>query len=203
MPILVALAGRSRLTQARNAPRPRIDGQIGFTAPGLLVFNGQRSIAVTGLDGKLIARDRWPRTPVDNLDSGLSVSPDGRTFAFRLTDSHPGAHQGEAVVYVLHAGQSHARAIYRHTTLALAAASSARGWNGTGATSSTAPPTVTKPSSIPAGVGRSASCRSSIECRSGAGLRPTTSTGEAASGADSPASPFRRDPQATSADSEG
>ncbi len=91
-----------------------IDGQIGFTPPGLLVFNGQRSIAVTSLDGKLIARDRWPRTPVDNLDSGLSVSPDGRAFAFRLTDSHPGAHQGEAVVYVLHAGQSHARAIYRH-----------------------------------------------------------------------------------------
>ena len=91
-----------------------IGGGIWFTPPGLLVFNGRRSVAITNLNGKLIARDRWPRSPMDNFDSGLSVSPDGRTFAFRLSSAHPGARHGEAVVYVLHVGQSRARAIYRH-----------------------------------------------------------------------------------------
>jgi hypothetical protein len=91
-----------------------VEGQIEFTMPGLLVFNGQRSITVTSLAGKLIAQARWPRTPIANSDSGLSVSPDGRAFVFRLSNAHPGARHGEAVVYVLHAGQSQARAIYRH-----------------------------------------------------------------------------------------
>ena len=91
-----------------------IEGQIGFTLPGLLVFNGQRSVTITNLAGRLVARARWPRTSIDNFDSGLSVSPDGRSFAFRLSNAHPGARHGEAVVYALHAGQSHARAIYRH-----------------------------------------------------------------------------------------
>ncbi|MFL5914881.1 MAG: hypothetical protein ACJ752_04490 [Gaiellaceae bacterium] len=91
-----------------------IEGEIGFTLPGLLVFNGPRSIAITSLAGKLVARDEWPRTAVDNYDSGLSVAPNGRTFVFRLSNAHPGASHGEAVVYVLRAGQSHARAIYRH-----------------------------------------------------------------------------------------
>jgi hypothetical protein len=95
-------------------PLKGIEGQIGFTPPGLLVFNGQRSVTITSLTGSLIARARWPRTPIDNFDSGLSVSPDGRSFAFRLSNAHPGARRGEAVVYALHAGQSRARAIYRH-----------------------------------------------------------------------------------------
>lgn len=91
-----------------------IEGGIWFTPPRLLVFNGRRSVTITNLNGKLIARDRWPRSPIDNFDSGLSVSPDGRTFAFRLSSAHPGARHGDAVVYVLHAGQSKTRAIYRH-----------------------------------------------------------------------------------------
>jgi hypothetical protein len=95
-------------------PLTGIEGQIEFTPPGKLVFNGQSSVTITSLAGRLIARARWPRTPIDNSDSGLSVSPDGRSFAFRLSNAHPGAHHGEAVVYALHAGQSQARAIYRH-----------------------------------------------------------------------------------------
>lgn len=95
-------------------PLRGIEGQIEFTSPGLLVFNGQRSLVITNLAGKLIARARWPRTPIDNSDSGLSVSPNGRSFAFRLSNAHPGARHGEAVVYVLHAGQSQAHPIYRH-----------------------------------------------------------------------------------------
>lgn len=95
-------------------PMKGIEGGIQFVSPGLLVFYAQRSVTITSLAGKLIARARWPRTPIDNLDSGLSVSPDGRAFAFRLTNAHPGARHGEAIVYVLQAGQSHARALYRH-----------------------------------------------------------------------------------------
>jgi hypothetical protein len=94
-------------------PLKAIEGQIGFTPPGLLVFNSQRSVTITSLAGNLIARARWPLTPIDNFDSGLSVSPDGRSFAFRLSNAHPGSRHGEAIVYALHAGQSHARAIYR------------------------------------------------------------------------------------------
>jgi hypothetical protein len=95
-------------------PMRGIEGGMQFVPPGLLLFYGQRSVTITSVAGKLIARARWPRTPIDNLDSGLSVSPDRRTFAFRLTNAHPGARRGEAIIYVLHAGQSHARAIYRH-----------------------------------------------------------------------------------------
>jgi hypothetical protein len=109
---MIAAAHGAHLRVLR--PLHRIEGQIGFTPPGLLVFNGQRSITITSLAGKPIARARWPHTPIDNFDSGLSVSPDGRSFAFRLSNAHPGAHHGEAVVYALHAGQSQARAIYRH-----------------------------------------------------------------------------------------
>jgi hypothetical protein len=90
-----------------------IEGEIWFTPPRLLVFNGRRSVTITNLNGKLIARDQWPGTRTDNFASGLSISPNGRTFAFRLSNARPGARHGEAVVYVLHAGQSHARAIYR------------------------------------------------------------------------------------------
>jgi hypothetical protein len=109
---VLAAAHGSHLLLLR--PLKGINGQIGFTLPGLLVFNGQRSITVTSLAGKLIARARWPRTPIANFDSGLSVSPDGRSFAFRLSNAHPGAGHGVAVVYALRAGQSQARAIYRH-----------------------------------------------------------------------------------------
>jgi hypothetical protein len=91
-----------------------IHGQVNFTQPGLLVFNGERSVTITTLTGKLIAGDRWPRTRIDNFDSGLSVSPDGRSFAFRLSTAHPGSPHGKAIVYALQAGQSHAHAIYRH-----------------------------------------------------------------------------------------
>jgi hypothetical protein len=108
-----------------------IDGQIAFTPPGRLVFAGQRSVAITSLSGRLIASDRWPRSAIANFDSGVSVSPDGRSFAFRLTDAHPGSRHGEAVLYVLHAGQSRARAIYRHELGASGCAVGARlEWSG-------------------------------------------------------------------------
>ena len=91
-----------------------IAGSIWFTRPGLLVFSGGRSVAVMRPDGRLVAETHWPRSRLDNFDSGLSVSPDGRSFAFRLSSARPGASRAEAVVYILHAGQSQAHPIYRH-----------------------------------------------------------------------------------------
>jgi len=85
-----------------------------FSSPGVLVFVGPRSLAVTDLDGRIVARASWPRTPLPVFDSGTSVSPDGRSFAFRLSNAHPGAKSGTAVVYVLRHGQSQAHAVYRH-----------------------------------------------------------------------------------------
>jgi hypothetical protein len=82
--------------------------------PGLLAFIGERDVVVRRPDGSLVASARWPRSRVDLFDSSLSVSPDGREFSFRLSDAHPGARSGTAVVYVLRAGQSRAQAIYRH-----------------------------------------------------------------------------------------
>jgi hypothetical protein len=102
-------------TQLRPVRRLRgIDGWITFARPGLLVFTGRRSVAITRLDGSLVARARWPRSALDTLDSGVSVSPDGRRFAFRLSNARPGAKRGAAAVYVLHSGRSRAHVIYRH-----------------------------------------------------------------------------------------
>jgi hypothetical protein len=91
-----------------------VDGQMSFSPSGVLVFAGKRSLAVTGLDGRVVAPASWPRARLGVFDSGTSVSPDGRSFAFRLSNAHPGAKSGAAIVYVLHRGQSQARAVYRH-----------------------------------------------------------------------------------------
>jgi hypothetical protein len=108
-----------------------VKGGISFTPPGLLVFYGRRSFAITNLDGRLIAQARWPRSRLENFDSGLSVSSDGRSFAFRLSSARPGAKRGHAVVYVLHAGQSRARAIYRHELgPSGCAVGASMGWHG-------------------------------------------------------------------------
>jgi hypothetical protein len=91
-----------------------VDGWLAFAPPGLLTFAAPRSIAITKLDGSLVARTHWPRSRVDNSDSGVSVSADGRSYAFRLSNARPGARRGEAALYVFHAGDFHAHAIYAH-----------------------------------------------------------------------------------------
>ena len=119
-------------THLRPVGRLRgIDGWITFARPGLLVFTGRRSVAITRLDGSLVARARWPRAALHTLDSGVSVSPDGRWFAFRLSNAHPGAKRGAAAVYVLHSGRSRARVIYRHRLGAIGCAVGAgMRWHG-------------------------------------------------------------------------
>jgi hypothetical protein len=91
-----------------------VEGRIGFSRPELLIFIARHSVAIRRLDGTLVARASWPRSKIDVLDSGPSVSRDGRDFSFRLSDAHPGARAGTAVLYVFHRGEFRARAIYRH-----------------------------------------------------------------------------------------
>jgi hypothetical protein len=68
---------------------------------------------VTTRDGRLIAWARWPNARL-NFDSGASVSADRRRVAFRLSDARAGAKSGKAVVYLLSAGDTSAKPIYRH-----------------------------------------------------------------------------------------
>jgi hypothetical protein len=107
--------------RAAEGARPRIlrraagvDGTMSFARPGLLIFNGERDLSIRRLDGTLVASARWTRSRLGVFDSGISVSPDGRSFAFRLSNAHPGARSSRAIVYVLRRGQSQAHPIYRH-----------------------------------------------------------------------------------------
>ena len=71
------------------------------------MFGGDRTIAVTRTDGSVVARTRW-RSSAGGSDSGVSVSPNSRAFAFRLVKG------ANATLYVLRAGATHAEALYRH-----------------------------------------------------------------------------------------
>jgi hypothetical protein len=91
-----------------------VGGQVSTAAPRLLVFGGARTIVVTRTDGSLVARTGW-RSARLGSDSGVSVSRDGRTFAFRLTDARPGSRSVRtATVYLLRAGSSRAVPMLRH-----------------------------------------------------------------------------------------
>jgi hypothetical protein len=91
----------------------RIGGQISTPARGVVVFGGARSIVVMRDDGSVVARARW-RSPRVGSDSGVSASPDGRLFAFRLSDARAGSKRATATVYLLRAGSSHAVPILTH-----------------------------------------------------------------------------------------
>jgi hypothetical protein len=114
---LVVAHGTRALTVARLRG---VAGGVSFMPPGLLVFGGgalQRrgvgDVTVTDLHGKIVARARW-RGKLMNFDSGLSVSRDGRSFAFRLSNARPGAKSGSAAVFILRAGERRARLLFRH-----------------------------------------------------------------------------------------
>lgn len=103
-----------RESRLRVGRRLGIDGMISFAPPGRLLFYGSRSLTLTGRDGRLVARARWPRDRLDVFDSGASVSPDGRRVAFRLSDARPGATNGNAVLFLLSVGETSAKPVYRH-----------------------------------------------------------------------------------------
>jgi hypothetical protein len=95
-------------------PLPNVEGTISADQSGLLIFGGMHDITVIRPDGALVARTNWARSPRVSSDSGVSVSPDGKAFAFRLTDAHPGSRSSTATVYVLRAGTEKPRRMYRH-----------------------------------------------------------------------------------------
>jgi len=107
----LATVSESRLRVGR---RLGVDGFISFTQPGRLLIYGARSLTLADLDGRAIAQARWPRARLDILDSGAIVSPDGRHVAFRLSDARAGARKGNAVLFLLSAGDTRAQPIYRH-----------------------------------------------------------------------------------------
>ena len=109
--VLAAWDGQ-RLRQVR--PLGRIGGWMTLALDGPLVFQAPRSLTVLRRDGVVVARTAWPRSRMGISDSGVSVSPGGRLFAFRRTDARPGARSATAVVYVLPRGGTQARAVYRH-----------------------------------------------------------------------------------------
>jgi hypothetical protein len=101
-------------TRLRVGRRLAVGGNIGLAGRERLLFAGGRSLTLTTREGRVIAHAGWTRRGLHNLDSGATVSADGRTVAFRLSDARPGARKGRAVVYLLTAGQRGARAVYRH-----------------------------------------------------------------------------------------
>ena len=95
-------------------PLRGIGGMMSILQPSrLLVFEGERSVFVMRRDGTFVAQARWSRRGFV-ADSGLTVSPDGQAFVYRLTNVYPGSKGGRAVVYVLHAGEAKAHPVYGH-----------------------------------------------------------------------------------------
>lgn len=84
---------------------PVLDGTITTSGGGPLVFSGAHEIAVVSRTGTVLARTSWS---VGSVDSGVSVSPDGRSYAFRLR------HGSWAQVFVLRAGGRRGRLVLRH-----------------------------------------------------------------------------------------
>jgi WD40 repeat protein len=113
----VTPAGRLAAAQGTHVELGRslahVDGMLSVARPRLLVFSGAHSITAATRDGTVIATAHW-RSPGLNSDAGMSVSPDGNAFAFRLSDAHPGAHSSTATVYLLRAGATRAQPIYQH-----------------------------------------------------------------------------------------
>ena len=116
---LLYVTPRNRLatvteTHLRVGRRLRFAGMVSYTEPQRLVFYGRRSLALTDRTGRLIAHAQWQRGGLDILDSGAAVSSDGRHLAFRLSNARAGAPSGNAVLFLLAAGERRARAVYRH-----------------------------------------------------------------------------------------
>jgi hypothetical protein len=90
-----------------------VDGILTIARPKLLVFSGADSITATTPTGVVIASAHWSNRRLKS-DAGVSVAPDARTFAFRLSNARPGSHSSSATIYLLHAGGERAQPIYRH-----------------------------------------------------------------------------------------
>ena len=113
------VTGSGRLATLRESSlrvgrRLDVEGSFSLVEPERLLFFGARSLTLASLDGRLIARTRWPSGRLDILDSGAVVSADGRFVAYRLSDARAGARQGNAVLYLLRSPDAGAKPVYRH-----------------------------------------------------------------------------------------
>jgi hypothetical protein len=91
-----------------------LEGWMYVLGRDLLAFHDRRAVTAIRRDGRFVARASWPHARTWVFDSGLSASGEGRTFAFRLSASNASRTRGKAVLYLLHAGESSARPVYRH-----------------------------------------------------------------------------------------
>jgi hypothetical protein len=129
---LTWISRRRRLAQLvdrRFALRRRLltDGWLQLEPAGLLGFVGLRSLLVTSADGSRVASATVAR---GTIDSGVTGSPDGSRFAFRVRLG--AARVGAPVeVYVLRAGGSVARRLLRYRLRAVGCGGGAGyGWDG-------------------------------------------------------------------------
>jgi hypothetical protein len=106
------LAAGGPRTMRSQAKLRNVDGTVTLTPGRLLVFGGGRDLVVLRRDGSVVARADWPAVD-GSTDSGFELAPDGHAIAFRLSTAHPGDRSGTASVYVLRAGASSARLVYR------------------------------------------------------------------------------------------
>lgn len=90
-----------------------LEGWMYTQGEDFLVFHSNRAVTVIRRDGRFVARARWPNLPGWTTDSGLIASADGRTFAFRLSKTNAARTRGKAILYLLRAGESRARDVYR------------------------------------------------------------------------------------------
>jgi hypothetical protein len=124
---LAAVHGMHKVLQRSMA---QVGGMLTVARPNLLVFSGPHSITATTRAGALVASAHWANRRL-NSDAGVAVSPDGRSFAFRLSDARPGSRSSIATVYLLHAGANTAQPIYHHLLGPTGCASGANfGWHG-------------------------------------------------------------------------
>jgi hypothetical protein len=115
--------GRARLGRRLRG----VDGTVSLAQPGLLVFTGGQEFTVTHRDGTPVAHTSW--NPRLVFDSGVSASPNGHAFAFRLLNVGANS-QGTASVYVLRVGSTRPRLIYRHQLDRTYGVGAGFGWHG-------------------------------------------------------------------------
>jgi hypothetical protein len=92
---------------------PRIAGNPIPLSPGLLAWYGTHALVVTDRAGAEVASARWSAN-LGTDDFGVSPSPDGSLFAYRLSRRESDATRGVSTVLVLRRGEHAGRVLLRH-----------------------------------------------------------------------------------------
>jgi hypothetical protein len=94
-------------------PAPRVAGNPIPLSPGLLAWYGTHALVVTDRAGAEVASARWSAN-LGTDDFGVSPSPDGSLFAYRLSRRERDATRGVSTVLVLRRGEHAGRVLLRH-----------------------------------------------------------------------------------------